>query len=172
MLLALLAQGHVRRVVALIAVASACLGPVLRLVIASAVIHPLADTASLASMIGLGFIVATAVFAPGPVSSHRVLGSIVLYLDIGLCFSTGYRLVLDFAPDALAGLPAGVSEPHMFSALVYFSFVTLTSTGFGDIVAIHPFARSLVILQGTIGQLYPATLLARLVTQHLETRSK
>ena len=46
----------------------------------------------------------------------------------------------------------------------FFSFVTLTSTGYGDIVPIHPFARSLCNIEGIIGQLYPATLLARLVS--------
>jgi hypothetical protein len=45
--------------------------------------------------------------------------------------------------------------------------VTLTSTGYGDILPINPFARSLVNLESVIGQLFPATLLARLVAQSL-----
>jgi hypothetical protein len=50
------------------------------------------------------------------------------------------------------------------SSLFYLSFVTLTSTGYGDIVPVHPLARSLCNIESIIGQLYPATILARLVT--------
>jgi len=53
---------------------------------------------------------------------------------------------------------------------VYFSFVTLTSVGYGDIIPLHPVARSLANVEAIIGQLYPATLLARLVTLELESR--
>jgi hypothetical protein len=45
--------------------------------------------------------------------------------------------------------------------------VTLTSTGYGDVVPVHPIARSLCNLESIVGQLYPAILLARLVTQEL-----
>jgi hypothetical protein len=48
--------------------------------------------------------------------------------------------------------------------------VALTTVGFGDITAIHPLARSLVMLEALIGQLYPAILLARLVSLEIETR--
>ena len=58
----------------------------------------------------------------------------------------------------------------MASNLVYFSFVTLTSVGYGDIIPLHPVARSLANVEAIIGQLYPATLLARLVTLELESR--
>jgi 8-oxo-dGTP diphosphatase len=52
----------------------------------------------------------------------------------------------------------------------YFSCTTLTSTGFGDIVPIHSFTRSLANLEAIVGQLYPATLLARIVTLELQVR--
>ena len=51
-----------------------------------------------------------------------------------------------------------------FSVLLYFSFTTLTTLGVGDILPIHPIARSLTTLEALVGQLYPAVLLARLVT--------
>jgi len=54
--------------------------------------------------------------------------------------------------------------------LIYFSFVTLTTTGYGDIVPVHPYARSLANIEAVIGELYPATLLARLVTLELKGR--
>jgi hypothetical protein len=54
--------------------------------------------------------------------------------------------------------------------MLYFSFTTITSTGFGDIVPVHPLARSLANLEAIVGQLYPATLLARVVTLELQFR--
>jgi hypothetical protein len=56
------------------------------------------------------------------------------------------------------------------AALLYFSFTTLTTAGFGDITPLHPLARNLANLESVIGQLYPATLLARLVSLELEHR--
>jgi Ion channel len=46
----------------------------------------------------------------------------------------------------------------------------LTSLGYGDIVPVHPYARSLANIEAVIGQLFPATLLARLVTLELQSR--
>jgi hypothetical protein len=56
--------------------------------------------------------------------------------------------------------------------LIYFSFVTLTTVGYGDILPMHPVARSLCNLESIIGQLYPATLLARLVSLEIEGRRR
>ena len=61
--------------------------------------------------------------------------------------------------------------PALASNLIYFSFVTLTTTGYGDVFPLHPIARSLCNLEAVIGQLYPATLLARLVTLEMTHRS-
>ena len=61
-------------------------------------------------------------------------------------------------------------SPALASNAIYFSFVTLTSTGYGDVFPVHPMARSLCNLETILGQLYPATLLARLVTLEIEGR--
>jgi voltage-gated potassium channel Kch len=52
--------------------------------------------------------------------------------------------------------------------LTYFSLSTLTTTGYGDVVPVLPLARSLANLEAVMGQLFPATLLARIVALHLE----
>ena len=63
-------------------------------------------------------------------------------------------------------MPEGVPTP----VLVYFSFSTLTTVGYGDIVAVYPIARSLAVLEALTGQLLPVILIARLVAMELESR--
>jgi hypothetical protein len=58
------------------------------------------------------------------------------------------------------------------SNLFYFSFVTLTTIGYGEIVAVHPITRMLVILEGVAGQLFPAILIARLVSLQVQSKQK
>jgi hypothetical protein len=69
-------------------------------------------------------------------------------------------------PDAFKGI-VFEDNPALANSVFYLSFVTLTSTGYGDLVPVHPIARSLCNVESVIGQLYPATLLARLVTLEL-----
>ena len=109
------------------------------------------------------WVVARAVYEPGRITYHRILCSVVLYLTIGLLFVALYTLVGAVIPNAFNGLSVAprVSLP---SDLVYFSFVTLTTVGYGDVAPVHPLARSLTNIEAIIGQLYPATLLARLVS--------
>ena len=107
--------------------------------------------------------VARAVFGPGRITYHRIVGAILLYLTIGLVFVALYTVVGAWSPNAFSGVTvtAHVSLP---SDLVYFSFTTLTTLGYGDIMPVHPIARSLSNIEAIIGQVYPATLLARLVS--------
>lgn len=114
-------------------------------------------------------VIAGAVFAPGRITYHRVNGAVLLYLTIGLTFVGFYTLVGLLAPNAFAGLSVA-HDKGLASNLIYFSFATLTSVGYGDIAPVHPVARALSNLEGIIGQLFPATLLARMVTLELEDR--
>jgi hypothetical protein len=117
----------------------------------------------------LGWVVARAVFARGRVTFHRIVGAILLYLTIAVTFVALFTFVGLLVPNAFSGL-SFEDNPALASRLIYFSFVTLTSTGYGDIVPIDPVARSLCNVEMIIGQLYPATLLARLVTLELADR--
>ncbi len=114
--------------------------------------------------------IARAVFASGRVTFHRVQGAVVLYLNFALLFFTIYRLIEVLLPNSFSNLPHAGAEYGSGAALLYFSFSTLTTLGYGDIVPVHPLARSLANLEGVIGQLYPATLLARLVSLEIEHR--
>lgn len=57
-----------------------------------------------------------------------------------------------------------------FIDVLYFTVVSLTTVGYGDITPVHPVARSLAVLEALTGQLYPAILLARLVSLEVQTR--
>jgi hypothetical protein len=125
--------------------------------------------AILVFLVVLTSVVGHAVFAPGRVTFHRVQGAIVIYLHLALIFSVLYLMVALFEPSAFkpainAVAPSGTAQS------IYFSFVALTSTGYGDIVPLHPFARSLANLEGLIGQLFPATLIARIVTLEFQAK--
>jgi hypothetical protein len=127
-------------------------------------------SATTVGMLICTYVIARALFAAGPITLHRVIGAVVLYLNLGLAFAMMYRLLCEISPGALQGIDVGAGEAQTFSALSYFSLVTLTSTGYGDVLPIHPIARSLANLEAIIGQIFPATLIAALVTQHLDWR--
>ena len=114
--------------------------------------------------------IAQAVFGSGRVTFHRVQGAVVLYLNFALLFFTVYRLLENLMPGAFRGVPPNGAEHGSGAALLYFSFSTLTTLGYGDLAPVHPLARSLANLEAAIGQLYPATLLARLVSLELDHR--
>jgi hypothetical protein len=116
----------------------------------------------------LGIVVARAVFGGGRITYHRIVGAILLYLLIAVAFATLFAFVGLSIPDSFKGI-AFEDDAALASSLFYLSFVTLTSTGYGDILPVHPLARSLCNIESIIGQLYPATILARLVT--LESRT-
>ena len=107
------------------------------------------------------------VFTPGRMNVHRLLGAIAAYLLIGMGFAQVYRLIVLWAPPALLVQGAPMTYDALVPRLEYYSFVTLTSLGFGDIVPLHPAARAATIFESLIGVLYPAVLLGYLVS--LET---
>ncbi len=111
-------------------------------------------------------------FQEGPVTGSRVQGAVATYILIGITWSAIYRLIELHQPGSLFVTPtaAGLSVFIKDSEFTYFSFVTLTTLGYGDIIPVHPIARLFVIFEALIGQLFPATLLARLVSLQVTQR--
>jgi Ion channel len=130
----------------------------------------LGHLAIIAAVLAISLVIGKAVFAPGRISHHRIEGGIILYLNIALLFTSIYRLILELDPAAFTQLSLHQSEIAAASSMLYFSFTTLTSTGFGEILPVNPVARSMSNLESVLGQLYLAILLARLVTMHTDTR--
>ena len=116
---------------------------------------------------GVTALVARHVFNPGEVTVHRVRGAILLYLNVAALFAIADGAIAMNIVGAFAGAGGGQRAPLGTAAFSYFSLATITTTGYGDIVPVHPLARSLANLEAVFGQLFPATLLTRLVTLHL-----
>ena len=118
------------------------------------------------------WVVARAVFAPGRVTYHRIVGTLLLYLMIGATFAGLYGTLGLLVPHPFQGMPPREDGPAVIAHVLYFSFATLTSVGYGDVIPMHPLTRGLSNLEAVIGQLFPATLIARMVTLHLTGRHR
>jgi len=129
----------------------------------------LVATAWLIMSVVLILVVGRAVFASGSINYHRIIGAILVYLSIATTFTALFTFLGLLIPKAFSGM-LFEDSPALASNIIYFSFVTLTSTGYGDIFPVHPVARSLCNFETILGQLYPATLLARLVSLEIEGR--
>jgi hypothetical protein len=176
-LVCLISRGPIARTLAVLAFISSATGSVLQLAGPSNTSLLLFYIGSVSAFIVASDALGYAALAPGEVTVHRVLGAIALYLNIGLTFAAVYRLIWYLVPNSLTNIPDGEAW-QAYGTILYFSFVTLTSTGYGDVTPVHPFVRTLANVEAIIGQLYPATLLARLITLELRrhrqqpTRSK
>ena len=125
----------------------------------------------LVALIAFGFngaitaLIARHVFSAERVTVHRVRGAILLYLNVAALFGIAYNALEQLAPGAFnIVMPPGEAPTAAFT---YFSLTTITTLGYGDITPLHPLARSLAMLEAVFGQLFPATLLARMVALHL-----
>jgi hypothetical protein len=111
------------------------------------------------------------VFGPGRVTAHRVRGAIALYLAIAIIFAWLYRLIAGLLPGAFSGLKFVAGQHGALSPFLYYSMTSLTTLGLGDIIPISEFARSLTVLEALLGQIFPAVILARILTLYADDRS-
>jgi hypothetical protein len=98
----------------------------------------------------------------GEITVNSIIGSICIFLLLGLIWVMLYLLLLIVSPDAFSGLPHA-SWQENFPDLLYFSFVVLTTLGFGDILAVSPVARFLVYMEAITGMFYMAIVVSSLV---------
>jgi hypothetical protein len=99
------------------------------------------------------------------VNSEVLCAGISIYLLMGLVWSMAYLLVAGQAPDAFAFSvpPSSPHEMNRFNAF-YYSFMTLTTVGYGDITPVSNVARMLAIMESMSGTLFVGVLIARLVS--------
>jgi hypothetical protein len=134
----------------------------------------LADALSLALLGFTTLLMLNSLIYARRVSADTIVGGICVYLLIGLCFAMMYGLVCDLEPGSIVeGEPpiaitrAMSGEFSHATKLLYYSFVTITTLGYGDITPRTEFAQMLAVGEAVIGQLYLAIFVARLVALYV-----
>jgi hypothetical protein len=100
------------------------------------------------------------------VSGDTLLGAICGYLMLGYTWAVAYAVLMSYDPNAFFEARAGAAADLNLQDLFYFSFVTLTTLGYGDILPISAKARSLAMMESVTGVLYLAVLVSRLVAMY------
>ena len=95
------------------------------------------------------------------VDANRVVGGICLYLLIGLVFGIAYTVLETFLPGSFSNMPEQSERVH--SELFYYSYVTLTTMGYGDIVPLRPLARTIAYLEAITGVFYMAIMIGSMI---------
>ncbi|WNC73003.1 potassium channel family protein [Thalassotalea psychrophila] len=108
----------------------------------------------------------------GEIDGNKILGAICLYILLGLIWALIYTLVHLMSVQAFNGMPDSKLWYETMPDFVYFSFVTLTTLGFGDISPSMPVTRFLVYLEAIVGQFYLAILVASLVGSKISNSSQ
>ena len=103
------------------------------------------------------------------VTAAQIVGTVNLYLVLGMCWAYVYTLLTWFDPNSF-DLPPSRSEA--LSNLIYFSFVTLASLGYGDIVPKTAIAQRLAIAEAIMAHFYTAILVAYLLSIYIGNRSQ
>lgn len=112
-------------------------------------------------------LVVVQIFEGEKMTVQKIGGGVAAYILIGHLWTSMYMMVYAANPSAFSFQGNPIEPSQALRQLSYFSFVTLTTVGFGDILASGPYARVLVTLEGLLGQLFPAVLIAKLVSLHI-----
>ena len=113
-------------------------------------------------LLGAVVVIVRRVLSFGEVTIQSIYGALSAYLVIGLMFAAFYAAINDLVPgDFFANNQ--LANPQTFQ---YFSFTTLTTLGYGDFTAIGSGGRAVAILEALTGQIFLATLVARLVAAY------
>ena len=109
------------------------------------------------------------VLGSGKVTLDKIYGAICAYLLLGYAWTFAYSVVEELQPGSFGSV--GSNMPHdlvdRVMQLRYFSFVTLATVGYGDIVPHSAAARTLALLEAMLGQFYLVALVGRLVGLHI-----
>ncbi len=112
----------------------------------------------------------------GDVNSNRICGGACVYILIGFCFALMHMMIAIQNPaayrDNMTAYDASNSPHERYPLLIYFSFCTLSTVGYGDVLPISRLARACACLEAVSGQLYLTILVARLVGMHTAVKAE
>jgi len=106
----------------------------------------------------------------GMIDSNKIIGAVCIYLLLGMIWTLLYLMMAEASPNAFNGL-AQAPWYNNFPDVAYYSFVTLTTLGYGDISPIQPVARFLVYMEAIVGIFYTTILVASLVGASLSAHN-
>ena len=122
------------------------------------------DWATIAAVMAITVILLTQIFREGRVTHMRIQGAISVYLLFGVAWAHAYHIAAVLHPGAFNFPPGEHAELADWN---YFSFITLTTVGYGDITPVRPIVRTLAVAEALTGQLYLAVMIARLVAMEM-----
>ncbi len=115
------------------------------------------------------WLVAHQVLFTGAIDGNKIVGAICIYILLGLIWAMLYLFIAEAVPGSFNGVPQAPWLEN-FSTAVYFSFVTITTLGYGDISPVLPLARFLVFMEAIVGVFYMAILVASLIGVRMSDR--
>lgn len=111
------------------------------------------------------------------VTRDLILGGTCVYLLMGIFFAHLYAMMETASPGAFLEVgrtldhATGAADVQNFVKLTYFSFVSLTTLGYGDIQPVLPIARAVASLEAVVGQVYVAVFIGTLVGQRVARKT-
>jgi hypothetical protein len=106
------------------------------------------------------------------ISFNRLIGAVCIYLLLGMIWSVAYTLIEMAQPGSFSGLSDTGGAGGWDPSWLYFSFVTMTTLGYGDFLPLSATARMFAYLQAVFGQFYIAVLVAGLVSAYISARKE
>ncbi len=116
-----------------------------------------------------GYLILRSLLVAREVTANEILGTISLYMMIGLTWAFVYEMLENAVPGSF-GPATGIFSMEQTSPFVYFSFVTQAGLGYGDITPQLPLASRLVIIQSVMGQFYVGVVVAYLISVFISQR--
>jgi voltage-gated potassium channel len=123
----------------------------------------LALTFTLIFYVGVAVTAARKVLFPKEVNANIVVGALAIYMLLGLIWATLYLITMEFFPNAFNGIEH-IYWGDNFSNALYYSYITMTSVGYGEITPAITMSRTLAYMQAMIGSFYMAVVVASLIS--------
>jgi voltage-gated potassium channel Kch len=129
------------------------------------------EVSGLAFLVFVTAVLVTSIISNPSVTADTLAGAVSAYFLIGITFGLAYLLIESLVPGSFRDTiqPGKRFIPADFT---FFSFVTLTTVGYGDIVPWGTHARALAVVESVLGIMYPAVLVSRLVGLQSQKRDK
>ena len=131
--------------------------------------------ASILSLIGFMLVAITftmkQVAIGSDINNNRIVGAICVYLLLGVIWAMTYTVIDMVLPGSFAGF-SPMANLGWDSEWLYFSFVTMTTLGYGDILPVSAIARGFAYMQAIVGHFYIAVLVAGIVGAYVSNRNK